>query len=134
MRAAAFALAALLAVAGCAPPMGAPGAPQTAAAPRQCFFASSVTSYREAGGDEAVYLRVGAKQTWRLDFLGSCPGVDWAMNRVALQQRGGGGSICRGFDVDVLVDDAGFPRRCPVGEVRRLTDAEVEALADGQRP
>ena len=131
MKVAAPALAAL-ALAACAPPMGPPTT--ASAAPRQCFWASNVTSYRDAGGDEAVYLRVGVKEIWRLDFLGSCPGVEWAMNRVALQQRGGGGTICRGIDVDVLVNDVGFPRRCPVRELRRLTDAEVAALPPDHRP
>lgn len=125
---------AVLCLSACAPNAQLPtaAAPQASAA-RQCFFASNVNSYREAG-DEAVHLRVGANQVWRMEFAGSCPDVRWSFGRIALQQRGGGGSICGGMDVDVLTDDAGFPRRCPVRSVRRLTDAEVAALPQEQRP
>ena len=137
MKAAALALALPL-LAGCTPPPGAapPGAPPQAAADgrRQCFYASTVSGYREAESDEALYLRAGVRDIYRLDFLGSCPGVEWSMGRIGLQQRGGGGTICDGMDVDVLIENTGFPRRCPVRDVRRLTDAEVAALPDKHRP
>jgi hypothetical protein len=125
-----FALAALAACAPKAPPD--PGA-AAVRGPRQCFYAQNVTSYREAG-DDAVHLRVGVKQIWRMEFAGSCPDVRWSFARIGLQQRGSGGSICGGFDVDVITDDLGFPRRCPVRTVRRLSDAEVAALPADQRP
>ena len=125
---------ALAALAACAPQSADPAAPgSSAAAPRQCFFASSVSSYREVD-ETAVNLRVGVKQVWRLDFEGSCPGVEWSRGRIGLVRRGGGGAICRGFDVDVVVQDEIHPRRCLVRDVRRLTDAEVAALPAAQTP
>ena len=137
MKAAALCLCAVLAVSVCAPPPAAAsyaGAPSAQVrAPRQCFFASNVNNYREAG-PEAVNLRVGASQVWRLEMLGSCPDIGWSFGRIALQQRGGGGAICRGMQVDVLADDAGRVRRCPVRTVRRLSEAEVAALPSDQRP
>ncbi len=123
------------ALSACAPQ--AAGGPTTAAParqPRQCFFANQVNSYREAGED-AVHLRVGVNQVWRMEFVGNCPDVRWSFGGIALRQRGaGGGTICGGLDVDVLTNDAGFPRRCPVRTVRRLTQAEVAALPQDQRP
>ena len=127
-------LAFAAALAACAPtPPADPAAAAAARSPRQCFYAQNVTSYREAGA-EAVHLRVGVKQVWRMEFAGSCPDVRWSVGRIGLQQRGSGGSICGGFDVDVVTEDGVRPRRCPVRTVRRLSDAEVAALPADQRP
>jgi hypothetical protein len=131
-------LTSLAALAACAPPPGPPagsGAEAYAAArpPRQCFFASNVNSYRAADDERAVYLRVGVNEIWKMEFAGSCPGVDWSRGRIGLAQRGGS-SICGGFDADVLVDDAGFQRRCIVRNVRLLSEAEVAALPEKERP
>ena len=122
------------ALAACAPPPAPGTGPQASAGGgRQCFYASSVNGFQEVG-DEAVHVRVGASQIWRLDFLGRCPGIEWSSGGIGLQQRGGGGAICRGFDVDVITTGgAGLPR-CPVRSVRRLSDVEVAALPDNQKP
>lgn len=133
----------LVAAAGaCAPVRQAPSQPVIAAVAedgakrtfgrRQCFSASSVSGYRD-GGEEALHLRVGASQIWRLEFAGQCPEAKWSFGAIGLQQRGGG-LICDGLDVDVITNDAGFVRRCLVDEVRRLSAAEVLALPDNQRP
>lgn len=142
MKTVALCLCASAAVAACAPPPAAPDpgsslaqaqAQAPAPAPRQCFFAGNVNSYREAG-PEAVNLRVGASQVWRLELFGNCPDIRWSFGRIALQQRGGGSSICGGMQVDVLTNDAGRVRRCPVRTVRRLSEGEVAALPSDQRP
>jgi hypothetical protein len=122
------------ALAACAPPPAPGTGPQAAArSPRQCFYASSVNNFQEVG-DEAVNVRVGANQIWRLDFLGRCPGIEWSSSGIGLQQRGGGGAICNGFDVDVITTGGTGLPRCPVRSVRRLTDVEIAALPDRQKP
>jgi hypothetical protein len=57
-----------------------------------------------------------------------CPNVNWATG-VALVSRGGTSFICQGLDADLVVPNPGLgPQRCLVSGVRRLSDAEVQAL------
>ncbi len=137
MKTALAVLALSTALSACAVPPPAPS-PMAAAAPgpggRQCFWASSVRNFREVG-DEAVLVRVNANEIFRLDFQGRCPGIRWNSSAIGLQQRGGGGgAICDGLDVDVVTRDNTVIPRCPVRSVRRLSEAEVAALPDNQRP
>jgi hypothetical protein len=124
-----------LALAACAAP--APGEPNPASAskagPRQCFFASNVNNFAEVD-DRAVNVRVGASQIWRLDFQGQCPDIQWSSSAIGLRQRGGGGAICDGFDVDVITTGGSGIPTCPVRSVRRLSQAEIAALPSAQKP
>lgn len=122
----------ILTLAGCAAAGPPPSRPTAEAGPRQCFSRSLVHSYK-AVGEEAVMLRVAANEIWRLDFQGACPNIGFAFGRIGLEQRIGG-QVCRGYNVDVVFDDRGFPRRCPVRTVRRLSETEVAALPAGARP
>lgn len=125
--------AALCALAGCTARAPFPVAEAAAQTPRQCFSPSSVNNYAEVG-EEALNLRVGVNEIWRLELEGSCPGLQWAHNRIVLAQRYGGGSICNGGAADVLISDRGFPRRCSVEQVVKLTQAEIDALPDREKP
>ena len=125
-------LSVILMTAGCVAPSSQPAPVSAQAPPRQCFQSSLVNGYK-AVDEQAVLLRVGASEVWRLNFQGSCPNIGFAFGRIGLEQRIGG-QICRGYNADVVFDDRGFPRRCPVAEVRRLTQAEIAALPDGARP
>ena len=123
-----LAAAAGAALAACAPyPPQAPAPQAGAAAPRQCFHAARVHSYREAGRDH-VDLLVGANETWRVQLFGACPDIDWT-NSLGVRTRGGGSYICDGFDVEFIVPSpgAGRPGRCGARSVRRLTPAEAAA-------
>lgn len=110
--------------------------PQGAAAEsprRECFNSSAVSGF-SAPNDDAIYVRVGARKVFELKVLGSCPNLDWTQS-IGLQSRGSS-FICTGMDVDLVVpqDGMGPPLRCAVRTVRRLTDAEVDALKAGERP
>jgi hypothetical protein len=100
---------------------------------RQCFPPSAISSYREAGED-AVLLRVGVSEIWRLDLLGSCPDLEWSRGRILIQQHYGGGLICSGLAADVITTDGRFSRRCPVERVEKLSEMEIAALAPDQKP
>ena len=117
---------ALAALAGCA--QQAALAPATAASgARDCFSARSVNGFT-ARDDDTVDVQVGARRYYRLELAGVCPNVNWATG-VALVSRGGTSFICQGLDADLVVPNPGLgPQRCLVSSVRRLSDAEVQAL------
>ena len=126
-----------LVLAACAAP--APREPGMASASnasrpaRQCFFASNVNNFAEVD-DTAVNVRVGASQIWRLEFQGQCPDIQWSSSAIGLRQRGGGGAICDGYDVEVITTGGSGIPTCPVRSIRRLAQAEIAALPSGQKP
>ena len=113
-------------LAGCAQQPA--SAPATAASgARDCFSARSVNGFT-ARDDDTVDVQVGARRFYRLELAGVCPNVNWATG-VALVSRGGTSFICQGLDADLVVPNPGLgPQRCLVSSVRRLSDAEVQAL------
>ena len=120
------ALLAACALAGCAQQ---PSPPPAAAASggRDCFSATNVSGF-SAVDDDTVDVQVGARRWYRLEIAGVCPNVNWAKG-VALVAHSGGSFICQGFDAEIVAPDPGLgPQRCLVNSVRRLSDAEVQAL------
>jgi hypothetical protein len=107
--------------------------PAAAAAPqRDCFNVDSVSGF-QTDEDDAIYVTVGASRTYQLEVLGSCPNIDWT-HRVGLRTRGSS-FVCTGMDVDLVVPQSGMgpPLRCAVKAVRRLSDAESDALRHRDR-
>lgn len=112
--------AAVLALASCAP-TATPGV----AGARQCFFASQANTF-QADDARTVFVTVGARDVYRLDLAGPCPDVDWTQ-QLAIRPRGGG-SVCAGFDAELIVPQAaGSTYRCQIRTVTKLTEEEVEA-------
>jgi hypothetical protein len=94
--------------------------------PRQCFWASEVTGFSDAGRDRAL-VSIGARSTWELTLSPGCPGVDWAM-RIGIVSRGSE-RICSGADAELLVPTASGrgAQRCLVRQVRKLSPEEAAA-------
>lgn len=90
-----------------------------------CFNARSVNGFRPLGR-EAVDVTVGANRHYRLELAGHCPDVDWSW-QIALRTRGGSSWICHGLDAELIVPSPTGTQRCPVREVRRLTEEEYRA-------
>lgn len=125
--------AALTACAPVAPPPGQlAAAGPTPTAGRQCFYTSRITGFR-AAGDRAVNLRVSEREVYQVALFSPCPEVRGA-ERILVDSRAGGSSVCTGLDVEVIVPGAAGPRRCPASSLRRLAEAEVTALPANQRP
>jgi hypothetical protein len=127
------ALALTAAAASCAPvpsPTIKPGL--LAQGPRQCFFASTISGFRESGPNQ-VNFRVGAGDVYQLDLATACGDLRGA-EKVLLDSRAAGSSVCEGLDVDLIVPAAAGPRRCPGRGIRKLNPAEVAALPSAQRP
>ena len=128
-------LAAALAVgAGCAPSMA--ERPTAAAANgtdgRQCLHVPSVNSFTAVDRD-TVNVRVGVRDYYQLELLGTCRDVDWNMS-VALRSRSGGSFACDALGLEVISPTNIGPDVCPVTSLRKLTEAEVAALPSRQRP
>jgi len=122
-------LPAMMAVASCATP---PAATSESRSRRECFWASQVTGFSDAGADRAL-IHVGARETWELTLSPGCPDVDWAM-RIGIRSRGGE-RICPGRPAELLVPEASGSgvRRCLVQGIRKLPPGEA-AAARGNRP
>lgn len=98
----------------------------------ECFFASSVTGFSEAGPDKAI-VNVGSRESWELTLSGGCPDVDYAMN-IGIVSRGSE-RICSGRPAELIVPSASgaSSSRCLVRSVRKLSPAEADA-ARGRSP
>jgi hypothetical protein len=121
-----FPLLLIAATAGCtAPP---PGTGQSA----QCFFASSVTGFSEAGPDRTI-VNIGSKESWELTLSGGCPDVDYAM-RIGIVSRGSQ-RICTGRPAELVVPSASGSsgQRCLVRNIRKLSPEEAAAVR-GSKP
>ena len=99
----------------------------------QCFFHNDVQNFA-AADEQSVYIRVGARDVYRLEVFAPCPDIDWSL-RVGLRNFGGSSWLCVGDQVDVFVPIRGFgPNRCPARIGRKLTPEEVAALPKRARP
>lgn len=123
------ALSLAAAAAGCAPTSTSPA---QAGGARECFFVREVQSFA-SNDDRRVYVRTGANEVFELQTFG-CSNVDWSTS-IGIRSTTGGSSICSGLDAELIVPDLpGGRTTCPVTGVRRLSDAEVAALPERDRP
>ena len=97
---------------------------------RDCFWASQVTGFSDAGPERAL-VRVGTRDVWELTLSPGCPDVDWAM-RIGIRSRTGE-RICPGRPAELLIPEASGSglRSCLVRQVRKLTP-EGAAAARGE--
>jgi hypothetical protein len=122
----------LLALGSAAPPAAAKSPTEPAAKPaRQCFWSSQVNSFA-SDDDRRVYVRVGVKDVYELEMFGRCLDVDWSQ-KIGIVSRGGS-TICSGLDAEIIAPSPIGPQRCQVSKVRKLTEAEVNALPKRARP
>lgn len=99
---------------------------------RACFFVQEVDSFASSD-DRRVYVRTGRSEVFELTTMG-CSNVDWS-HQIGIVPRGGGSSVCSSMDAELIVPGLpGGRATCPVTGVRRLTDTEVAALPERDRP
>lgn len=119
-----IALAAGLALAACATDDS--GMRTASSEGRQCFWAGSVNGFRDAPGDDQIYIDVGANETFLFQTFGSCPDLDFT-EALALESRPSN-FICDARDVDLIIPDpVAGPRQCPVRMIRKLEPGEPGA-------
>lgn len=99
--------------------------PLTAAAAgaNDCFRPDAVSGFTPID-DDTVDVRVGVGRSYRLQLVGTCPDVDWTQ-QLAIRSRTGW--ICSGLDAELIVPSPTGTQTCPVVDIRRLTQAEIEA-------
>lgn len=94
---------------------------------RQCFWASQVTGFSDAGPDRAI-VNIGVRESWEMELSPGCPDVNWALD-LGIRSRGSE-RICSGRDAELLVPEASQrgARRCIVRNIRLLTPDEARAV------
>ena len=103
-----------------------PGQAQSAAnAGRRCFLPQQVNGF-DALDRDTVLVTIGARTTYQLDILGTCPEINWS-NQIGIRSTGGGSWICEGMDAELLVPSPSGLQRCPVLGVKQLTPDEAKA-------
>lgn len=124
-------VAAFAATAACTNAPLSPSA-QSAQIAAQCFWASSISGFSDAGPDKAL-VRIGAQEMWELTLSPGCPDVNWAM-KIGIVSRGSQ-RICTGRPAELIVPSASgsSSQRCLVSNVRKLSPQEA-AAARGEIP
>ena len=118
-------------MAGCAPTTSSERI-DTDRSARQCLFQDQITSFRVR--NDTIYLRGSGKSVFQLEAAGHCRDLENAMGLAFLPQ-GGLTNLCTG-DWTMVVPSGATPpvTPCRVRIVKRLTDAEIAALPDRDRP
>ncbi|SMF73872.1 DUF6491 family protein [Allosphingosinicella indica] len=106
----------------------APKEPPPSAA-KQCFFANSVNGFTNAGKNR-IHVHTGPRDVYLFE-VAACPNINFSQ-RLALQPIGGG-SICSGIDVTLIVPNIAGAQKCPVRMIRKLTPEEVSAMRSRRR-
>tara|TARA_R110000782_G_scaffold82239_2_gene161764 strand:+ start:50 stop:466 length:417 start_codon:yes stop_codon:yes gene_type:complete len=121
----------LTALAACAP------GPQTVhagATERQCFWASSLTNFRQ-GDHGQLFIRARPDQVFEVSTLERCQELDRASGIAIQSDNSSVGRLCVGDLARVTMRSiGGEPTSCRTRIDRRLTPDEVAALPDNQRP
>lgn len=119
-----IAIVALATLAGCTASAEAP--PRAAVAdggPKQCFFLSQIDGYTHVKGSrDRIRVSTGPKDMYEFQVFGPCPFLNDA-EKMGFDQAGGG-TICSGLDVDLIVPTTIGPQRCPVRMIRKLDPNE----------
>ena len=98
----------------------------------QCFYSRNVDGFA-APDDKTLYVRVGVRNIYRFDMMGSCPDIDWNQ-RLALVATPGPW-ICERMDAQVITHGPGIGRQtCFVQHMHKLTPEEIAALPPRAKP
>lgn len=95
-----------------------------------CFSARNVSNWRVVGR-RTVNIGVGASQVYQLTLMGDCPDLD---TRETMAFQSSNNTICNPIDATIIVGTPIGPRRCPVRDMRRMSEAEIQTLRPGERP
>ena len=100
----------------------------------QCFLTRDWEGWRPSPDSKSMYLRVGVKQVFRLDFSSACETLQ-RPNAHLISKVRGGSWICSPLDLDLQVSDGpGSAVPCIVRGMTRLTPDQVAALPKDLRP
>ena len=124
---------ALTSLATCAPGQQSTD-PSGPASQRQCFWASSLTNFRQ-GDHGQLFIRARPDQVFEVSTLERCQELDRASGIAIQSDNSSVGRLCVGDLARVTMRSiGGEPTSCRTRIDRRLTPDEVAALPDNQRP
>src|SRR5688500_5564165 len=107
------------------PPLPPPGA---AMAPGQCFRTADIRAHT-VGDDQALYLRVGRNEVWRVGMRGGCLAGSTSSDPLVIRNPPGRARVCAPLDFDVGISRFGSPAiPCSVDSIYQLSPAEIDAL------
>ena len=101
--------------------------------PQPCFYARDVNGF-ETPDDHTVYIRVGVSDIYRLDLQPHCTGLTFRQNIGISSSPSEGGFICTPLQAEVVYRDNGFPQRCLVSGLHKLSAAEIAATPKRNLP
>lgn len=94
----------------------------------ECFSVRSVRGFSEGPEDNQIIVDAG-RDHYLFETFGPCPDLDWSWSLAF--DVSPGTFICDAMDVDILLPDTEIgPDRCPVRMIRKLSEAEVEAIEE----
>lgn len=93
----------------------------------QICFSQSINGWREFG-DDAILLRKGVNDWYKLDLSGTCE-PDWAMNAIALHGFGASSCLSRGDRVTTPDAPGSFSGSC---FITRIYEWDEDAPLDGE--
>lgn len=92
----------------------------------ECFSVRSVRGFSEGPEDDQIIVDAG-RDHYLFETFGPCPDLDWSWS-LGFDVTPGS-FICDATNVDILLPEANIgPNRCPVRMIRKLSEAEMEAL------
>lgn len=125
--------AAAASLSACAPMEGAP-AGASSMARNQCFDAATLRNYRAVQG-RTLYVRTSRNDVFELQSVGACNDLDGAVGIALIPDGGSISRLCPGDGAEVRVRGGPVPSGpCRVRVTRMLTDEQVAALPDRDRP
>lgn len=97
---------------------------------RQCFFTSTVNSFRTLEGErrDTVAVRAGTRDEYELEPLGVCRDLRWSQALAIKPALSSGNSLCVGDLADVTSrPGGGTPEQCQVRVVRKVEPDTTDA-------
>jgi hypothetical protein len=99
----------------------------------QCFYANEWQGWK-AKNEHTMYLRVGMRRVFRLDFASSCQSMTWPDAHLVTVFRGTD-SVCSPLDIDLKVSDGhGFAEPCIVSGLSELSPDQIAAIPKKDLP
>jgi hypothetical protein len=116
----------------------APLANATDAAPpktdRNCFASNTWNGWTAAPGGDALYLRVGLRDIYRVELTPGSKARKYPDQFLVNKVRGSNW-ICSALDLDLAISDSnGFRQPLIAQSLRKLTPAEVAAIPKKELP
>lgn len=98
---------------------------------QQCFDPAWVRNF-QTDSDHKVIIVSERNQAYELTLGGVCIGLDTSF-RLGFRQRRGASQVCGPFDADVVWDDMGELKSCPITAMRHLTGDEAKPYVRPER-